>query len=244
MGVEIISSTTNLVFKAIRHTIRFIQEPVVSGLFGMAVLLDACSLGEDSTVGGTIAILPGSTVCNRRSNDASAYIVEGELGAELVPVSCWEPYPDEEDLIGGVSCYPWRSYSGFWAMTQETRNATLRVNTFKRSLTLAEQRRIHQQFADLIQEYDWNLDAEYVAILRSGGGLLRRTLWSGYRHNVVAAFLVTAFLCSIGWVPKRIATRRRDQAMSSGLCPECRYDLQGLAENGCPECGWQREAVP
>lgn len=32
--------------------------------------------------------------------------------------------------------------------------------------------------------------------------------------------------------------RRRSQ----GLCPLCAYDLQGEFTNGCPECGWGREA--
>ncbi len=41
------------------------------------------------------------------------------------------------------------------------------------------------------------------------------------------------------------ARQWRSQSPSAeDTCPECRYSLQGLANNGCPECGWRREPEP
>lgn len=34
---------------------------------------------------------------------------------------------------------------------------------------------------------------------------------------------------------------RRAQRRKRGLCPMCAYDLRGLTERGCPECGWERK---
>ncbi|MCH8825221.1 MAG: hypothetical protein IH984_17130 [Planctomycetes bacterium] len=241
MDSEFISSTTNLVSTIVRHTIRFIQKPVVSVLFGVALFLDACSLGQGSTV-GSIITQPLPRQCGGYYS-TFAIIVEGVQGAELMDQESVSDFNlDEEKVIGFASCYPRPSYSGWWAITEQTHNATLRVLSQTRSFTLQEQQRLPQQFAELIEKNEWYLNAEYVDKLRSGGGKLRRILWSGYIHNVVATFLATAFLFSFGWLPKRIASNRREQAQSSGLCPECRYDLQGLAEEGCPECGWGREA--
>ncbi len=36
---------------------------------------------------------------------------------------------------------------------------------------------------------------------------------------------------------------RRWLRASRGHCPACRYDLRGDLEQGCPECGWRREAA-
>ncbi len=35
---------------------------------------------------------------------------------------------------------------------------------------------------------------------------------------------------------------KHNRRKSRGLCPQCKYDLRGDHESGCPECGWGREA--
>ncbi len=40
------------------------------------------------------------------------------------------------------------------------------------------------------------------------------------------------------WVIPGVLKRRR--RMRRGLCPQCKYDLRGDHDAGCPECGWGR----
>ncbi|MEM7623047.1 MAG: hypothetical protein AAF235_07560 [Planctomycetota bacterium] len=42
------------------------------------------------------------------------------------------------------------------------------------------------------------------------------------------------------WLPLLVRRRR----VARGLCPRCRYDLQGQQGSGCPECGWNRATAP
>lgn len=37
------------------------------------------------------------------------------------------------------------------------------------------------------------------------------------------------------------AERAQRLALARGHCPNCRYDLRGALDIGCPECGWNRE---
>ncbi|MCL4743391.1 MAG: hypothetical protein KJZ54_14440 [Phycisphaerales bacterium] len=37
-----------------------------------------------------------------------------------------------------------------------------------------------------------------------------------------------------------LAALRTARRLRRGLCPLCRYDLRGLPQRACPECGWGR----
>ncbi|HEX2837223.1 MAG TPA: hypothetical protein VHN77_03745 [Phycisphaerales bacterium] len=39
------------------------------------------------------------------------------------------------------------------------------------------------------------------------------------------------------------AAMRGSRRRAKGLCPVCAYDLKGELNNGCPECGWNRDDV-
>lgn len=39
------------------------------------------------------------------------------------------------------------------------------------------------------------------------------------------------------------AAMRGSRRRAKGLCPACAYDLKGELNNGCPECGWNRDDV-
>ncbi|MBY0262015.1 MAG: hypothetical protein K2Q20_06705 [Phycisphaerales bacterium] len=76
-----------------------------------------------------------------------------------------------------------------------------------------------------------DLDAAIAA-----GGVVRRTLWSGYLHNTAALMLgaLTVFSALRSAALLRLAAR-----LARSLCPRCRYDLIGLPSTAltCPECG-------
>lgn len=86
----------------------------------------------------------------------------------------------------------------------------------------------------------------------------------GVVHNVATLVIVliglyaapTMFATLARWkraldeatAPKTPAQRRRE-TLEKGLCPGCRYDVRGLLENRCPECGirWpllEHELIP
>ncbi len=55
-------------------------------------------------------------------------------------------------------------------------------------------------------------------------------------------FLNTLFYAAI-WFAffTGLAAVRTGRRLRRGLCPVCRYDLRGLPERACPECGWGRK---
>lgn len=60
-----------------------------------------------------------------------------------------------------------------------------------------------------------------------------------YTGFVINTIFYTMVVCSV-WL--LIRTLRRWRRSRAGLCVICAYDLRGDLENGCPECGWRREA--
>lgn len=63
-----------------------------------------------------------------------------------------------------------------------------------------------------------------------------RVIWPGMLVNCL--FYSTIALV----VTTTPAAFRRLTRQKPGLCPECSYDLRGLATKGCPECGWEKES--
>ena len=64
----------------------------------------------------------------------------------------------------------------------------------------------------------------------------RQIMWRGFVGNTV---LCAACLCLTPLVPRGV---RRWFRIRRGHCPGCAYDLRGNPGDGCPECGWRREA--
>ena len=62
-------------------------------------------------------------------------------------------------------------------------------------------------------------------------------LWPGIMINT-ACFATAWWLILV--FPFHLRTRLRRRW---GLCPACAYDLRGVSESGCPECGWNRPPI-
>jgi len=57
----------------------------------------------------------------------------------------------------------------------------------------------------------------------------------------VGMCLNTAMYSAGLWLSVIVTSRLRMHLVASkGRCPQCRYDLRGDLERGCPECGWNR----
>lgn len=79
--------------------------------------------------------------------------------------------------------------------------------------------------------------ADAIAYFASGGDFFNRFPWILLvNFGLLAAWLITA---SLVWTesPRERAARIGAAATSSTLCPACKYDLAGLSNLKCPECG-------
>ena len=65
----------------------------------------------------------------------------------------------------------------------------------------------------------------------------------GYSTYGAAAVLLGAFALLIAWITWCMLDYRAKGAKAALRCPGCGYDLQGLADNRCPECGQRGSAA-
>jgi hypothetical protein len=70
-----------------------------------------------------------------------------------------------------------------------------------------------------------------------------RVRWLGAAMNAVALLSAAGLVYSVGWV-SRSSPWRTGRRLSAGLCPRCRYPIQGLPGGICPECGAALTASP
>ena len=64
-----------------------------------------------------------------------------------------------------------------------------------------------------------------------------RPIWPGFAVNTIFYATLLWLFIFAAYALRRRARRKR------GLCVACGYDLRGNLPQGCPECGWRREAV-
>lgn len=134
-----------------------------------------------------------------------------------------------------------RHASGFWASTRLTRRVHFELHPdgdvgigdrdAVRLLVAEDFARLHPGWAD---EPD---------MLRDGIRQMTTVRWPGLVHNALSATAAGALLISVASAPSWIAPAQRRHRLRRGLCPRCCYDLTGLAEPRCPECGHARDGA-
>jgi hypothetical protein len=171
------------------------------------------------------ALRPGFERELRKEMDLLEHVIDG--------------FARSHSMYDGVRLWEYIHRTGWWAPTRESA---------EHSLLLSERQwsggyLIRVPFEEYAQAFRAQLaDAPRQPapgsildeLLRANGQTTRtRVLWSGYLINAATI----AGLGLIGWgawgVPGGIRARR----VRAGKCAKCTYDLRGLGEARCPECG-------
>jgi hypothetical protein len=241
-------------FKA--WTRRWVQNPFASAFLGAIVIADMMSLprgpgdGGTSTVGRWISGVFGSGSVGR-SMAATVFVVRNGDGVLTTTSAEGESLGDvagaiqsrPDDVLRFVFYPQAIRRLGFWALTTEETESKLVVDTMLWAGGAGN-------FSD--SEFRRALDGVETVIGKSfdgaeadvGGMRWRlfhaRPIWTGYLHNALILVCVFLFCISMAWVPRApewLAATRRQRALARGRCPSCGYQLGGLPDMVCPECG-------
>ncbi len=144
------------------------------------------------------------------------------------------------------------TWTGIWAPTLLTVEHDLRVSTPGRQARGAEEE-IGLRNAVVAYVEDKGVPGGSAIARAIARAPSRRSyaLPSGYVHDAAALLILLGFLISLQWVTKvphwsracvnailaPLRAARRAAAIARGICPSCRYNISGLPEPRCPECG-------
>ncbi len=245
-----------------RGVIRAIARPWVSILLAVVIFLMLQSLPR---YGSTLGLwLPWRTHPTIRfgSGPSPAYVLRASDGAiRVVPVDpthiisfrssvniSWSKGAIAEARsnaveLGICECNVRPRFRGFAAWTSVSVDHSIYwyAGSPPPSLLKDEERIVRSKFAALLATH--GVSPVSVAVLQKGDGIQVTPIWGGYVFNALLVTSLVVCLGSLSWIPQqrqRLAERR---LRAKHLCPRCRYDIQGLSTDLCPECG-ERLHVP
>ncbi len=102
--------------------------------------------------------------------------------------------------------------------------------------------------ADRVLAFAWliTVGASHLLELISWGMRGSTQAWAGWETVVFVGSSVVALtqLVLICWLFARVMSLRKwlARVVRGDHCPQCRYELRGAPDSGCPECGWRRAA--
>ncbi|HVZ94370.1 MAG TPA: hypothetical protein VG797_07665 [Phycisphaerales bacterium] len=217
---------------------RKFANPVVSVLLfaGLWWTLEQLPVSR-STLGAFMH--PGTTVCGATGFDCAVY----RDGDKLRLRYSWEDtWPSEKPVATAwwAGCV-WR-HSGCAFYTRRTAGGELDWYTAPVALTDQEKTWVRAQFASAFETRwgDRPESHEFASFLRQGDITVVRTVYSGYLMNSALIAVFSVFLLSLAWVPEAWRRSRigvRAYRLERAQCPNCAYDIRGLPDRQCPECG-------
>ncbi|HVZ94371.1 MAG TPA: zf-TFIIB domain-containing protein [Phycisphaerales bacterium] len=230
---------------------RKLANPVVSVLLFAALWWTLAQLPKrDSILGEAISI-------SRRSRPivpSCSITRDGNNQPALWTVGMSDPQPVGDQAVGDVVWEPWFCHpTGFAFHTGRVVHGNLHWSIRTGNvLTDDEKKRLRPQFVDCMTTY-WfpRIDPETqeaIDALRQGDVTITRPIYSGYWKNAGLTTMFFTFLFSLAWVPdawRRYQVGTRVFRLERNQCPGCAYDIRGLPDRQCPECGttWDHDEL-
>jgi hypothetical protein len=231
-----------------RRVVRWVQNPVVSGIALVVIIVEAAMLPDYPSFSGAgqwlryraptpwQMAIPTDIGWLARSNIAELWAVQNADGWRLI-----DPEIESWDELGAilesgsdpvVYARPGVVHrrSGLWAITHNATGSSIQLDGAP--LTHEDELAIRSLVVDHLP------DGSLAPSLRIADAVTTRIVWSGVVHDVVTLTALMVLILSLGWVPRApawIRSTRASRALSRGQCPSCGYAIAGL--DACPECG-------
>ncbi len=141
---------------------------------------------------------------------------------------CRHGIPDSHEEIGQASIWHIDASIGFWFGTTRFRGSQLNVTHYGSDFSQQEAEDLVVRSALRDPSYAW------LAQLPPNQPIQRSIIWSGLLLNAVALLMVAAL--GYGFFTRAQRTIRLER-LASGRCPVCKYSIEGLPTDRCPECG-------
>lgn len=138
--------------------------------------------------------------------------------------------------------------SGFWAPMTRTETFRMEVAPVRGVDTVPEggdRDQLKLAYAAFLRD---QADREDDAAKLLQGEYERRSIvWVGVLHNIASIVVAMLWLRSLAWVrdvPRWWRQQQQSSMLGRKLCPSCRYSIEGLTTQTCPECGSPLPASP
>lgn len=227
-----------------------LTRPAVSGVLFLLLLyslwrVPSADTSDCSVVGWT---LPGLKVGKAETfSPITVYLIRDGEGFRVEDIEKSSTQgliealeKDPNDVVRGYLNYE-RHASGLYDITSFRDEYAIEIRPFRgAALTTERAARARAAFVGWIgSKRGANLPG--VAEALSDVAPSRRALnWPGIANSALALVGWTLFVVSLGWVPGAIRgwrRRRAEHLLSLGKCPRCKYEIYGLKDGVCPECG-------
>jgi len=201
----------------------------------LVLCIDAYSVSRTSTIMFAAGVLLPARMNSRPPERTTKFFNRTADGFEEV---AGPEHRASSDLEVLVRLRP--STTGLWAPTAMHFDTRLHHNIYRGSpLSDPERQWMRDRFIDDLKRGSKveraSRQSELLGQPERSNATIHLPL--GYAHNAGALAALAAFVWSLGWIPRLFDERRRATLRAAGLCPFCRYDLQGLKSAVCPECG-------
>lgn len=230
----------------VRRATRWVQNPAVTTVLTIALVIDIASLPGDPPRSTLIGRLVQNENRTYSPFQVQVYVVleESEPARVIDPeVDSWDELGQlmddrPADVVQANYVIHDSLLSGVYAPTIEESRRELRLTTMGgRELAPDVDR---HAVRDAVVSYlkSRPLLAEHGRAVEGGDVIRRDVLWFGVLHNAVSLVAAVILVVSLAWIPRTPAWMRErlaSRALARGKCPACGYAIAGLER--CPECG-------
>lgn len=175
----------------------------------------------------------------RADPEADFAVVRSAGEIELFRIYLGDRYVFDGDRLGIITVRPRGnvSFHGLWAPTIERRDSSYRMSEF-RPIVDDERLIIRSRLAEALAAATGAPSSDpYLQAIARGENSSERRLLMGYAHNIITLLWIGV----LGWLVRRCWRTLKYHSelarLAAGVCPYCKYSLDGLTRGRCPECG-------